>query len=653
MKNYIKILLLSILSVSLLTTGCKEDDEFATVNISGLSVESAYPLDEVSISGSNLETVQSAFVGTEEAMFTFDGGTLNLTVPEDAKIGNSFITLVIAPQYRVVTAFEVLLRPTPVVQSISSSAVAVGSELTIRGLSFNTEYNPTVKIGGADATITSNTETELVVTVPNLEPYEQANVEVTTMHGTSKSKFSFFAGENLIVNGNLEAGAGNDFANWTKLNGGDGMTEVSGEDAYYGRAVRVVGAASDAWRTQFASDPIALIPNTEYTIVLLAKGEQDGAKMRVSVSQWPDDYFYGEDVEITTDWAQYAWTFTGQELEGGSRIVLDMGYTDVPFIVDNVTLIQGASVPVGDSPELLTNGSFEDDLNNWTVLNGPDNAEVTTADAYCGSKSLKVVGKGGNPWDVQVAADGVELVVGTQYEVSFWAKSAGEEGFFRMSASQWASGQSDDFFYSGNFNLTTDWAYYSRIFEAKETSTGDVKVLIDAGESTQTLYIDAVSLKEYVPKESLYANGGFEDDMTGWTILNGPDNAEVTTADAYEGSKSLKVVGKGGNPWDVQIAADGVVLTVGQQYKLSFWAKAAGEEGFFRMSASQWASGQSDDFFYSGNFELTTDWAYYTRVFEAKETSTGDVRVLVDAGESTQTIYIDNIIVTEYSDPCE
>jgi len=475
MKNYIKILLLGILSVTLLTTGCKEDNEFATINISGLSVDAAYPLDEVSISGSNLETVQSAFVGTEEAMFTFDGGAINLTVPEDAKIGNSFITLVVAPEYRVVTAFEVLLRPTPVVQSISSSAVAVGSELTIRGLSFNSEYNPTVKIGGVDATITSNTETEIKVTIPALEPYEQTNVEVTTMHGTSKSKFSFYAGENLIVNGNLEAGAGNDFANWEKLNGGDGMTEVSGEDAYYGRAVRVVGAASDAWRTQFASDPIQLIPNTEYTILLLAKAEQDGAKMRVSVSQWPDDYFYGADVEITTDWAQYAWTFTGQELENGSRIVLDMGYTDVPFVVDNVTLIQGASAPVGPgSPELLPNGNFEDDLTGWEVLNGPDNAEVTAAESYCGSKSLKVVGKGGNPWDVQIAADAVVLDVGTNYEVSFWAKAAGEEGFFRISASQY-DGQGSDFFYSPDFALTTDWAYYSVVFEAKNYGNGRCK----------------------------------------------------------------------------------------------------------------------------------------------------------------------------------
>ena len=651
MKNYIKILLLGILSVFLLTTGCKEDDEFATINISGLSVDSAYPLDVVTISGSNLETVQSAFVGTEEAMFSFDGGAMTLTVPEDAKIGNSFITLVVAPAYRVVTEFEVLLRPTPVISSLSSTAVAPGSELTIKGLSLNAEYNPTVSIGGANAAITSNTETEIKVTVPALELYEQATVEVTTMHGNAKTKFLFYAGANLIVNGELENGSANDFDNWGKWNGGDGMTEISGDDAYFGRAMHVVGAGNPTgqWRTQFASDPIVLEEGREYTVILLAKAESDAGSMRISTNP---AFYYGPDQDIPNTWTQLAWTFTAQETE--ARVVLDMGATSNPFVVDNITLIPGAaSAPIEGAPELLTNGSFEDDLNNWTILNGPDNAEVTTADAYCGSKSLKVVGVDGDPWSVQIAADGVELTVGTQYEVSFWGKSAGEGGFFRMSASQWASGQSDDFFYSGNFNLTTDWAYYSRIFEAQETSTGDVKVLIDAGESTQTLYIDAVSLKEYVPKESLYANGGFEDDMTGWTILNGPENAEVTTADAYEGSKSLKVVGVDGDPWSVQIAADAVALTVGQQYKISFWAKAAGEEGFFRMSASQWASGQSDDFFYSGNFELTTDWAYYTRVFEAQETSTGDVKVLIDAGESTQTIYIDNIIVSEYTSPCD
>jgi len=161
-----------------------------------------------------------------------------------------------------------------------------------------------------------------------------------------------------------------------------------------------------------------------------------------------------------------------------------------------------------------------------------------------------------------------------------------------------------------------------------------------------------MSLKEYVPKESLYANGGFEEDLNAWEILNGPDNAEASAAEAYEGDKSLKVVGSGGNPWDVQIASDAVALTVGQQYKVSFWAKAAGEEGFFRISASQY-DGQGSDFFYSPDFALTTDWAYYSKVFEAKTTATGDVRVLIDAGASTQTMYIDNLIIAEYDDPCE
>ena len=650
MKNYIKILLLGTLSIFLLTTGCKEDEAFVPVNITEMSVDSAYPLDVITISGSNLETVQSAWVGTEEAVFMYNGTAIDLTIPEDAKIGSSFITLVVASEYRVVTGFEVLLRPIPVVQSLNSSAVAPGSELTIKGLSFNAEYNPSVTIGGVTANITSNTETEIKVTVPALEAYEEAEVEVTTMHGTSKSDFLFFAGENLIVNGGLDQGSGNDFDNWTKLNGGDQMTEVSGDDAYYGRSMRVVGAASNPWNTQFASDPVMLMENTEYTVVILAKAELDGAIMRVSASQWPDDYFYGDDVELTTDWQQYAWTFTGQELENGTRIVLDMGHTDIPFVVDNITLIQGASAPVGSSPELLTNGSFEEDLTGWEVLNGADNAEITAAESYCGSKSLKVVGAGGNPWDVQIAANALELEVGMQYELGFWAKAAGEEGFFRVSASKY-DGQGSDFLYSPDFGLTTDWAYYSVVFEAKTTATGDVNIVIDAGATTQTMYIDAMSLKEYLPRESEYANGGFEEDLTGWEVLNGADNASVTAAESYEGDKSLKVIGAGGNPWDVQIATDAVALTVGQQYKVSFWAKAAGEEGFFRISASQY-DGQGSDFFYSPDFNLTTEWAYYSKVFEAKTTATGDVRVLIDAGATTQTLYIDNLIIAEYDEPC-
>ena len=369
--------------------------------------------------------------------------------------------------------------------------------------------------------------------------------------------------------------------------------------------------------------------------------------MRISVSQWPEDYFYGGDVNITTDWAQYTWTFTGQELPNGSKIVLDMGHTDIPFVIDNVTMIEGTGGSLG-APELLTNTSFEDDMTGWMTLNGTFN--ISTAEAYCGTKSLEAVGTGGNHWDVQMAAEAVELTVGTDYELGFWAMAAGPDGIMRTSVSRWASGQSDDFFYSPDITVAEDWTYYSFIFTAQATSTGDHHVVFDFGSTTQTFYLDAVSLKEYIPPTSLFANQGFEDGMTDWEAWNG--TAEVTSAEAYEGSNSLTATGTGGNHWDVQIGSTAVALDPGVDYKLSFWIKAAGPDGVMRASLSRWASGQSDDFFYTPDVTVPEDWTYFSWVFIAQATSTGDHIIVLDFGSTTQTFYIDEVIVVEYEDPC-
>ena len=371
--------------------------------------------------------------------------------------------------------------------------------------------------------------------------------------------------------------------------------------------------------------------------------------MRVSVSQFDGngaDYFYGETVEMSTSWEQYTWTFTVTNDLPTHRVVLDMGMGAVPFAIDQIGLVPG-SIGASGPVELLANSSFETDLTGWTALNGA--AEVTSAEAYCGSQSMTATGAGGNPWDVQIASDAMELEVGTDYEIGFWAKAAGPDGVFRLSMSQFASGQSDDFFYSPDLTIPEEWTYFSFVTTAQATSTGNHRLLFDMGASTQTFFVDGVSVKEYeVSAASEYSNGGFEDGLTGWTALNGA--AEAST-DAHSGSGSMTATGAGANPWDTQIASDAVALTVGAQYKISFWAKAAGPDGVFRISMSQY-DGNGADFFYSRDLEIPEDWSYFAFVTTAQATASGDHRLLFDMGATTQTFFVDDVSVVEY-DACD
>lgn len=652
-----------LMLVMISTVSCEEDAitysmEDVSSRVQNLSSYEPFHEDPLTISGAMLDEVVRVFIGNVEitkANFTEQTeSSISLIVPATTATGETKLLIVWSGSGRANIDIEVKPKPTPQILTFSAYA-GVGEDLTITGQQL--DNNTKVTVDEVNATIVSVSDTELVVTVPNgVDTSGPISFEVTTDYGTTSPNTAFYAMHNFLVNSELEQGEGDEFTGWDKLNGGETMTQVTGEAAYGGgRSIRVVPAGGNPWDRQFASTPTPLTFGEEYTVVLWAKAEETGAAMRVSVSQYDGngaDYFYGADQEFTTEWAQYTWTFTVTNDLPEHRLVLDMGAYSAPFLLDHIALVQG-SVGEGASgaSEELMNGSFEDGLTGWTVLNGA--GEVSTGEAYCGSQSLTATGTGGNPWDVQIASNHIEgITAGSDYEVGFWAKAAGPDGVFRVSMSQYNSGDGSDFFYSPDLEIPEDWTYFSFVLEDVPTvASGEYKLLFDMGVSTQTFFIDGVSIKEYEVAVGLNENGGFEDGLTGWTSLNGAH--ETSTAEAHSGTASLTATGTGGNPWDVQMATNPLDMQAGNTYKISFWAKAAGADGIFRISMSQYNSGDGSDFFYSSDLEIPEDWSYFSFVLaDVPTVASGEYKLLFDMGVSTQTFFVDDVSVVEY-ETCE
>lgn len=649
-KNIIYKVVVLALTPLLFLTGCKDELEIGpTVTISTINPQAAYGGDAVTIQGENLNTVNNIFVGDKHAVDvqSISESSITFIVPRSAASGMNTVTLAMANNYRVTGEMEVLLRPIPEIFAISPSGAAPGEEVTISGV--NLDILTSVTVGGVSASTVSASSNELVITVPDgLQLNSPAVIEVATQEASAASTSIFYVGKNYIANSDLEDGSGDDFTDWSKLNGGDQMTEVTGADAYFGRSMRIVGAAANPWNTQLASLPTPLNFGSEFTILLWAKAEAAGAQMRVSVSQFDGngaDYFYGETVDIPTEWTQLSWTFEVTNDLETHRVLLDMGMTDVPFLIDNVTLIEtgAAGPPVPEN--LLANNGFENGLESWEVLNGM--IEATTEEVHCGSQALKVTGAGANPWDTQMAANVVPLTLGTEYEVKLWAKAAGEGAVMRVSASRWNDGNGDDYFYGADANLTTEWAEYSWIFTVGKDIPAGHHLVLDMGTGNQVFYVDDISLTEYVevPPVNLIANGDFENGLESWDVLNG--SIEVTTEDMVDGSQALKVTGAGNNPWDTQMAANAVPLVLGQQYGVKLMAKAAGDGAVMRISASRWNDGNGDDYFYGADANLTTEWAEYTWEFTVGKDIPDGHHIVLDMGSSAQTFYIDNIVLYE------
>lgn len=666
---------LMALSLFLFTTSCKKEIVAPTVTITSLSAAAAFGGDELVLQGENLHTVENVFVGERHAadILGQNEGSLTFIVPTSAVSGASTITLAMVNGYRVSTDFEVLLRPVPVIHTISPSAAAPGEEVHIAGENMDILTN--ASIGGVSATIVSATPGLVTLMIPDGPVLNSpAEIELTAEGGTDVSTSTFYVGTNYIAFSDFEAGSGDDFEGWEKMNGGDNMTEATGADAYFGRSMRIVGAGNNPWDTQLGSTPTNLNIGSEHTVLLWARAESEGVLISPSFSQWNggdgSDYFYGDPVELSTEWAQYSWTFISELPPSGvERLVLDMGRSDGAFYIDNVTLVEtGASGPP-IAENLLPDGGFEngtypadtpDGVASWEVLNGDFAITTDANNVHCGNQALQVTGAGtpDQAWRTQVAAEHIDLVVGTEYEVSIWAKSMGPEVPISVSVSRWNNSDGSDYFYGDPQNINGEWAEYTWTFVAQDPPSGVQRLVLDLGRSAETFFIDDVSVKEKLPPVNILPDGGFEngiypadtpDGVASWEVLNGVFEITTTGDEVFEGSQALRVTGEG-NPdqaWRTQMAAEHVDLVAGNTYRVSIMAKSTGPEVPISISVSRWNNSDGSDYFYGDVQNINGDWAEYTWTFVAQDPPSGVQRVVLDLGRSAEVFFLDNIVLYE------
>lgn len=668
MKDILSRVLGLCLSIGILfLVACEDDlDLGPTVTVTNANPASAFTLDQVTLQGENLHTVRNVFVGDRHCELTAQNeSSLSFIVPATADPGANTITLAMAKGYRVTYPIEVLVRPIPEIQTISPSAANIGEQVTIRGLNLG-ELTST-KIGGIDAEIVSATNTELVLSVPSGLPINAtADIELATSEVTRTSTSIFYVGPNLIANSDFEGGSGDDFDSWEKLNGGDQMTAVTGDAAYAGRSIRIVGAGNpdQPWRTQLANRETQWNFNSEYTLVFWAKAEAEGASMRVSASQFNhhgsgSDFFYGDQTSVPTEWTQLTWTFQVTADLPSYKMVFDLGFTTVPIVIDNVALIETGAAGPQIPDNLVANPGFEDGLTSWEIANGT--FEVSAEEVHCGAQALKVTGAG-NPdqaWRTQIVAADMPLVAGTEYVVSLWAKATAPDVPVSVSVSRWNNSDGSDYFYSDIQTITQEWAEYTWRFTAQDPASGVQHLVLDLGRSDQIFYVDDVSLKEYISPLNLLVDGSFENGISSeaapnedasWSVTNGTFEVVTNADDVFEGSQSLQVTGAG-NPdqaWRTQIAHDHIPeLVAGTEYRVSLMAKATAPDVPISISVSRWNNSDGSDYFYSDPVTITEEWAEYSWTFVAQDPPSGMHHLVLDLGRSAEVFFIDDIVIAE------
>jgi hypothetical protein len=145
-----------------------------------------------------------------------------------------------------------------------------------------------------------------------------------------------------------------------------------------------------------------------------------------------------------------------------------------------------------------------------------------------------------------------------------------------------------------------------------------------------------------VTPPNLVFNGDFESGYAnGWNHRDADNGASATFSDETEspqqGSHALKVdiLTLGGNPWNVQSLGPNLNLVTGDEYTLTFWARAASENTAFKVV---FQNTQYDGY----NFTLETKWKPYSATFTAKEDAPEIKLQFPELG----TVWVDDVRVT-------
>jgi endo-1,4-beta-xylanase len=191
-----------------------------------------------------------------------------------------------------------------------------------------------------------------------------------------------------------------------------------------------------------------------------------------------------------------------------------------------INLVQNPGFENGDATSFLNFSVFNtgNPAGTASISVGTGAAEVRN-----GSRSLKVV----NPvaynteqWRVQVATDAIPLVVGKQYQISYWVKAASASGSIRLSTQPTPLYQADQ-------AIGTSWQQVTWLITANEAQT---RIVFDLGRNSNTYFIDDVSVNEltttgdasnnYTKVDSLLKTtieniaGHFKGKVRGWDVIN-------------------------------------------------------------------------------------------------------------------------------------
>jgi len=286
-----------------------------------------------------------------------------------------------------------------------------------------------------------------------------------------------------------------------------------------------------------------------------------------------DETHYVSDVDTSTP-GVYSVTYTVSDAAGNVATVT-ITVTVVDLVFNNTNDITDGSFKttteiIAEIQDTEENGYADiTDPEIWYYYVAGWNGAEATFSVIDEAAVIEVTAVGGADWSVMLKQNGIELVTGQTYKLTFTASSTVDRDIIAKVTDN----------YGQTFALSQDAATYSFIFTYEGEYTDTERVLFMLGNMVNyvpsTITIDDVELGILVQDE-LVVNGEFT--STGWNVWaqdwDQGNGVPSVTHGIVDGQYVVTTDLLGDANWAIQLFQEGLVLVEGTTYRVTFDAMA-------------------------------------------------------------------------------
>ncbi|MEZ4959932.1 MAG: DNRLRE domain-containing protein, partial [Saprospiraceae bacterium] len=320
----------------------------------------------------------------------------------------------------------------------------------------------------------------------------------------------------------------------------DNTNKLSGVNSAY---MNISQASGTDWHIQFTQEGKSIVAGKTYNVTFQAKAAATRSiTVMLQGDQSPWDTYWYQPLTLTTTGQTYSFYFQANSTNVGHvGLYFNLGESTANVWLDNISFSEVCAVPeicnnsVDDDGDgfidcadsdcsFLDNTEFDLGLSTWELYIQSGNTATYSVDntsklSGVNSVYTNITQTTGTDWHVQLAQQGLSIVVGKTYNVSFQAKATANRNISAML--QLDQSPYDNYWFQ-TVALTTTAQTFSYNFQVNTTNTGHIGLIFNLGESMAGVWLDQISFKEICTPAEICDNS-IDDDGDGLIDAADPD----------------------------------------------------------------------------------------------------------------------------------